>query len=91
MSKSVIFSYAFFVIALTAQIIDFMYSGSDYFYNHFLQWILLVIGVSPIIGFGFGLYERGSLGSIAFALNLLFFIAFGLLALLNFWIMAFGK
>ncbi|KOF08833.1 hypothetical protein AC739_18050 [Planococcus glaciei] len=91
MSKFDMFSFMFFFIALIAQLIDFICSGSIYFYNHFLQWILLVIVVSPIIGFALGLYDRGRLGSIAALLNLLFFLAFGLLALLNFWILTFGK
>lgn len=91
MNKFVFFSYVLFFISFTAQMIDFIFAGSDYFYSHFLQWMLLMIGVSPFIGFVLALYGSGKFRIIAVVLNLFFFVAFGLLALLNFWIMTFGK
>ncbi|MGK7377592.1 hypothetical protein ACSFXN_07095 [Planococcus sp. 1R117A] len=92
MSKLITFSYVFFFIALTTQIIDFKMGGSDYYYHHFLQLALLVIVGCPIIGIVLGLYgKRGNLRLITLALNAVFFITCAPLAVLNLWIMTFGK
>ena len=96
MGKLNMFSYIFLFIAVTIQVFDFIFSSSElnreFYYNNFLQLTLLVLVVSPIIGIIFGLYgKRGNLRLIAIALNTVFFVSFSLLALLNLWIITFGK
>ena len=96
MGKLNIFSYLFFFIAVIIQIIDFIFSSSElnreFYYNNFLQLTLLVLIVSPIIGIILGSFgKRGKHKLIAIALNALFFVSISLLAILNFWIITFGK
>ena len=85
-------SYLFFAIAVTAQIVDVLFSSSQYFYTHYLQLTLLLIAVSPLIGIILGILGKwGNHKVIAIGLNLIFFISISLLATLNFLIMTFGK
>ncbi|MCM3745529.1 hypothetical protein M3193_15485 [Sporosarcina luteola] len=96
MSKRIIFSYAFFFIAVTTQIIDLIFSSSElnreYYYNNLLQFALLVLIVSPITGIVLGLFaKRGKHKLIAIALNAIFFVSISLVALVNLWIITFGK
>lgn len=92
MGKLITLSYLFFFIALITQIIDFGFSSSDYYYDHYLQLTLFVLAVSPIIGVILGIFgKKGNHRLIAIASNALFFAAVAPLALLNFWIMTFGK
>lgn len=97
MGKRNAFSYLVFFIALVAQIIDYLIEyviksiDQNYYYDHFLQWTLLLIVGGPIIGIVLALYaKRGNHRWIAIALNVSILIAFGPLALLNLWIMTFG-
>ena len=92
MGKLNTFSYLFFLIAVTTQITDYILPPSVFYYNHYLKFTLIIIIVSPIIGIILGLFgKRGNYRLIAIALNVVFFVSFSLLALLNFWIITFGK
>ena len=92
MGKLNISSYLFLFIAVTTQVIDFIYSSSLFYYEHYLKFTLLIVIISPIIGIILGLLgEKGNHKMIAVAFNIGFFISFSLLALLNFWIITFGK
>lgn len=92
MDKFNAFSYLFFFIAVITQITDIIFSSSNYYYNHFLQLILIVLVISPLIGIILGFFgEKGNYRLGAIALNAVFFVAISLLALLNLWIMTFGK
>lgn len=92
MDKLNSFSYLFLFIAVITQIIDFIFSSSAFYYNHYLKFTLFIIIVSPIIGIILGgLGKRGKYKLIAILLNAAFFVSFSLLALLNLWIITFGK
>lgn len=96
MDKFNIFSYVFFFIAITTQIIDFIFSSSElnreFYYNNILQLTLLVLIGSPIIGIILGLFGKsGKHKLIAISSNAVFFVSISLLALFNLWIMTFGK
>ena len=85
-------SYLFLFIAVIAKIIDFIFFSSAFYYNHYLYFTLLIVGVCPIIGFFLGLFgKRGNHKLIAIALNVVFFVSFSLLALLNLFVFTFGK
>jgi hypothetical protein len=86
------FSYLFLFIAVITQIIEFLLPSSVFYYNQYLKFTLLIVIVSPIIGIILGLFgKRGNHKLIAIALNAVFFVSFSLLALLNLWIITFGK
>ena len=96
MGKFNILSYMFFFIAVITQIIDFIFSSSElnyeFYYNNFIQLTLLILIVSPIIGIILGLFgKRGKHRVIVIALNAVFFVFISLLAIINFWIITFGK
>lgn len=97
MDKLNAFSYLVFIMALAAQITDYIIEyaiksiAQNYYYDYFLQWTLLIIVGGPIIGLLLALYaKRGNHRWIAIVLNASILIAFGPLALLNLWIMTFG-
>jgi ABC-type proline/glycine betaine transport system permease subunit len=94
MGKLNAFSYLFFFLALLTQVndyvVEYLIEAPEYWIHH-LQLTLLIIAGSPVLGIVFGWYgKRGNHRRIAIALNAGFFLAFGLLALLNFWITTFG-
>ena len=92
MGKLNTFSYLFLFLAVITQISDFIFSSSVFYYNHYLNFTLLIVIVSPITGIilsSFG--KKGNYRLIAILLNVGFFVSFSLLALLNFWILTFGK
>jgi len=92
MGKLNTFSYLFLFLAVITQISDFIFSSSVFYYNHYLNFTLLIVIVSPIIGIILGSFgKRGNYKLIAIVLNVGFFISFSLLALLNLWIITFGK
>ncbi|MBO1582167.1 hypothetical protein [Bacillus sp. XF8] len=92
MQKLIILSYLFFLIAVTAVIIQSSFITSHFFYVHYFKSILLVEIISPIIGIILGLFGKaGKPKQIAIVLHSLFFICFSLLASLNLWIITFGK
>lgn len=75
MGKINIFSYLFLFIAVITQIIDFIFSASVFYYNHYLKFTLLIVIVSPMIGIILGLFgKRGYYNLFAIALNFLFFV-----------------
>ena len=87
-----IFSYLFLFIAVTAKVIDFIFSSSVFYYDHYLQFTLLIVIISPTIGIVLAILgKRGYYNMMAIAFNVGFFISFSLLALLNLWIITFGK
>ncbi|MGH0430181.1 hypothetical protein ACQVPL_13025 [Bacillus hominis] len=89
---TVLLSYLFFSIAVIAVIIEYLFIPSHFFYAHYLKYILLVEIMFPILGIILGTFGKSGMQNIiAIILNSLYFILFSSLALLNVWIMTFGK
>lgn len=92
MGKFNLLSYLFLFIAIATQLLDYILAPSLFYYNNYVQFTLFIIGVSPIIGMILGLFgKKGDYKKFAIGLNIVFFVVFSLLALLNFWIITFGK
>ena len=80
-------SYLFFSIAVISVIIKYLFIAS-----HYLKYILMIEIMCPILSITLvALGKSGTLKVIAIILNSLYFILFSSLALLNLWIIAFGK
>ncbi|XLP22647.1 hypothetical protein ACFMB7_01210 [Bacillus toyonensis] len=85
-------SYLFFSIAVITVMIEYLFISSHFFYSHFLKYILIIEIMFPILGIILGAVGKsGTQKIIAIILNSLYFILFSSLALLNLWIMTFGK
>lgn len=92
MDKINVFSYLFVTIAVVAKIIESTFITSHYFYSHYLSITLIFIIVSPILGVIFGSYaNKGISKKLGIILNITCFFLFAPLAILNFWIINFGK
>ncbi|MDN3451811.1 MAG: hypothetical protein WBF39_05920 [Planococcus donghaensis] len=98
MGKLNALSFLFFFIALTMQIIDAVLEYGNvsidfnYYYDHFLQWVLLAIVGGPGTGFILAIFgKKGNPRLIAITANAIFFVIVAPLGLLNLWIMTFGK
>ncbi|MDM5237315.1 hypothetical protein QUF83_14410 [Bacillus cereus] len=84
---TVLLSYLFFSIAVIAVIIEYLFIPS-----HYLKCILMAEILFPILGIILGAFGKSGIQKIiAIILNSLYFILFSSLALLNVWIMTFGK
>ncbi|WP_142318378.1 hypothetical protein, partial [Bacillus cereus] len=60
--------------------------------SHYLKYILMIVIICPILSITLvALGKSGTQKIIAIILNSLYFILFSSLALLNLWIIAFGK
>ncbi|AHX16626.1 hypothetical protein ORM92_28705 [Bacillus cereus] len=80
-------SYLFFSIAVISVIIKYLFIAS-----HYLKYILMIEIMCPILSITLvALGKSGTLKVIAIILNSLYFILFSSLALLNLWIITFGK
>ncbi|PEF49922.1 hypothetical protein COK25_29615 [Bacillus cereus] len=80
-------SYLFFSIAVISVIIKYLFIAS-----HYLKYILMIEIMCPILSITLvALGKSGTQKIIAIILNSLYFILFSSLALLNLWIIAFGK
>ncbi|PFQ17703.1 hypothetical protein [Bacillus cereus] len=80
-------SYLFFSIAVISVIIKYLFIAS-----HYLKYILMIVIICPILSITLvALGKSGTQKNIAIILNSLYFILFSSLALLNLWIIAFGK
>ncbi|AHZ49166.1 TPA: hypothetical protein ACR3Z0_004218 [Bacillus thuringiensis] len=80
-------SYLFFSIAVISVIIKYLFIAS-----HYLKYILMIVIICPILSITLvALGKSGTQKIIAIILNSLYFILFSSLALLNLWIIAFGK
>ncbi|HFR4151607.1 MULTISPECIES: hypothetical protein [Bacillus cereus group] len=80
-------SYLFFSIAVISVIIKYLFIAS-----HYLKYILMIEIMCPILSITLvALGKSGTPKVIAIILNSLYFILFSSLALLNLWIIAFGK
>ncbi|MEW4216481.1 hypothetical protein Q0N59_20845 [Bacillus thuringiensis] len=80
-------SYLFFSIAVISVIIKYLFIASYY-----LKYILMIEIMCPILSITLvALGKSGTLKVIAIILNSLYFILFSSLALLNLWIITFGK
>ncbi|WP_144511604.1 hypothetical protein [Bacillus thuringiensis] len=89
---TVLLSYLFFSIAVIAVIIEYLFIPSHYFYSHYLKCIFMAEILFPILGIILGAFGKSGIQKIiAIILNSLYFILFSSLALLNVWIMTFGK
>ncbi|MEM5663497.1 MULTISPECIES: hypothetical protein [Bacillus cereus group] len=85
-------SYLFFSIAVIAVMIEYLFISSYFFYSHFLKYILIIEIMFPVLKYYFrAVGKSGTQKIIAIILNSLYFILFSFLALLNLWIMTFGK
>ncbi|MEN8648085.1 hypothetical protein ACS2MN_23795 [Bacillus cereus group sp. BceL062] len=85
-------SYLFFSIAVIAIMIEYLFISSHFFYSHFLKYILIIEIMFPVLKYYFRTVGKsGTQKIIAIILNSLYFILFSFLALLNLWIMTFGK
>ncbi|MCU4769254.1 hypothetical protein OCF65_11260 [Bacillus toyonensis] len=85
-------SYLFFSIAVIAVMIEYLFISSHFFYSHFLKYILIIEIMFPVLKYYFrAVGKSGTQKIIAIILNSLYFILFSFLALLNLWIMTFGK
>ncbi|WIY61611.1 hypothetical protein [Bacillus arachidis] len=92
MQKLTKLSYLFLFIAVTAAVIESSFITSHFFYYHYFKPILLIEIISPIIGIILSSFGKpGKRKQIAIILNSLFFLIFSFLALLNLWIISFGK
>lgn len=81
-------SYLFLYLAAVAKIVEVTFITSGFFYNHLVKITLVIAMVSPIIGLILGIADSKR---TAISLNICFFVIFSPLALLNFWILTFGK
>ncbi|HDX9612911.1 hypothetical protein NLU03_23735 [Bacillus toyonensis] len=89
---TMLLSYLFFSIAVITVMIEYLFISSHFFYSHFLKYILIIEIMFPILGIILGAVGKsGTQKIIAIILNSLYFILFSSLALLNLWIMTFGK
>ncbi|ANV69012.1 hypothetical protein BCM43_26935 [Bacillus thuringiensis] len=80
-------SYLCFSIAVISVIIKYLFIAS-----HYLKYILMIVIICPILSITLvALGKSGTQKIIAIILNSLYFILFSSLALLNLWIIAFGK
>ncbi|PDZ38481.1 hypothetical protein CN520_16295 [Bacillus cereus] len=80
-------SYLFFSIAVISVIIKYLFIAS-----HYLKYILMIEIICPILSITLvALGKSETQKVIAIILNSLYFILFSSLALLNLWIIAFGK
>ncbi|PEI86950.1 hypothetical protein [Bacillus toyonensis] len=85
-------SYLFFSIAVIAIMIEYLFISSHFFYSHFFKYILIIEIMFPVLKYYFrAVGKSGTQKIIAIILNSLYFILFSFLALLNLWIMTFGK
>ncbi|PEL00170.1 hypothetical protein COL24_12645 [Bacillus toyonensis] len=85
-------SYLFFSIAVIAIMIEYLFISSHFFYSHFLKYILIIEIMFPVLKYYFRAVGKSETPKIiAIILNSLYFILFSFLALLNLWIMTFGK
>lgn len=98
MGKLNALSFLLFFIALALQIIDAVLENGNtsidfnYFYDHFLQWMLFVIVGGPVIGVILAIFaKKGNPRLIAITANAIFFVIVAPLGLLYLWIMTFGK
>ncbi|WP_312470540.1 hypothetical protein [Neobacillus sp.] len=92
MGKLNALSYLFFSIAVIAKIIESTFITSHFFYSHYLNFTLLIVIVSPFVGIILASFGKGKKTKwIAIALNGIFLFLFSPLALLNLWIINFGK
>ena len=92
MKKFNMLSYLFFSIAVIAVIIEYVFISSHFFYSHYFNYILALEIMCPIVGITLAVFSKpGKQKFIAIILNSLYFILFSSLALLNLWIMTFGK
>ncbi|MDA2384937.1 hypothetical protein PDN41_24980 [Bacillus cereus] len=77
----------FISITIIAVIIEYLFIAS-----HYLKYILMIEIMCPILSITLAtLGKSGTQKIIAIILNSLYFILFSSLALLNLWILTFGK
>ncbi|EJR01623.1 hypothetical protein [Bacillus cereus] len=89
---TVLLSYLFFSIAVIAIIIEYLFISAHFFYSHYLKYTLMIEIIFPILGIILGAFGKSGVQKIiAIILNSLYFILFSSLALLNLWILTFGK
>ncbi|EJR56341.1 hypothetical protein IIO_05434 [Bacillus cereus VD115] len=89
---TMLLSYLFFSITVIAVMIEYLFISSHFFYSHFLKYILIIEIMFPILSIILGAVGKsGTQKIIAIILNSLYFILFSSLAVLNLWIMTFGK
>ncbi|MBR9674717.1 hypothetical protein ACTFRD_29040 [Bacillus cereus group sp. MYBK249-1] len=80
-------SYLFFSIAVISVIIKYLFIAS-----HYLKYILMIEIMCPILSITLAtLGKSGTQKIITIILKSLYFILFSSVALLNLWIIAFGK
>ncbi|KQL52301.1 hypothetical protein AN964_01240 [Heyndrickxia shackletonii] len=87
-------SYLFFSISVMAKMVESLFSSSHYFYYHYLNLTLIIVMIFPLIGFILACLGDGGKAkrrAIAIILNGICIFLFLPLALLNFWIINFGK
>ncbi|EJR47198.1 hypothetical protein IIM_04444 [Bacillus cereus VD107] len=90
--RTMLLSYLFFSIAVIAVIIEYLFISSHFFYSHYFKYILVIEIMCPILGIILGAFGKpGVQKIIVIILNSLYFILFSSLALLNLWILTFGK
>ncbi|MED1568448.1 hypothetical protein [Bacillus paramycoides] len=90
--RTMLLSYLFFSIAVIVVIIEYLFISSHFFYSHYFKYILVIEIMCPILGIILGVFGKpGVQKIIAIILNSLYFILFSSLALLNLWILTFGK
>ena len=94
MRKLLSLSYLFFTFTVAAKIVETIFSSSHYFYYHYFNITLITVMVCPLIGFI--LACLGGIGKpkkmvIAIVINGICLFLLSPLALLNFWIINFGK
>ncbi|MEK7018462.1 hypothetical protein [Bacillus sp. FSL R9-9410] len=89
---TVLLSYLFFSIAVIAVIIEYLFISSHFFYSHYFKYTLMIEIIFPILGIILGAFGKSGVQKIiALILSSLYFILFSSLALLNLWILTFGK
>ncbi len=89
---TVLLPYLFFSIAVIAVIIEYLFISSHFFYSHYLKYTLIIEIIFPILGIILGAFGKSGVQKIiAIILNSLYFMLFSSLALLNLWILTFGK
>ncbi|PGU09446.1 hypothetical protein COD21_18660 [Bacillus cereus] len=90
--RHMLLSYLFFSIAVIAVIIEYLFIASYFFYSYYLKYILMIEIMCPILGIILAIFGKsGPQKIIAIILNSLYFMLFSSLALLNLWIITFGK
>ncbi|QWG26419.1 hypothetical protein EXW58_01700 [Bacillus mycoides] len=89
---TVLLPYLFFSIAVIAVIIEYLFISSHFFYSHYLKYTLMIEIIFPTLGIILGAFGKSGVQKIiAIILNSLYFMLFSSLALLNLWILTFGK